>query len=87
MMFAFVSFPWPCVFSIFSFIVLIFYCSKEKGKPKGQQSKKEQKSKDYKEPSQKWKQLDLVVDINDPNIRYVSLKSSKTASRFFGKRS
>jgi len=55
--------------------------NKEKGKGKGQQTKKEQKSKDYKEPSQKWKQLDLVVDVNDPNIRPQSQKDKGRASR------
>ena len=75
MIFAFGSFLRSCIVSIFKFIVSIFNCSKEKGKGKGQQTKKEQKSKDYKEPSQKWKQLDLVVDVNDPSIRYVFLGS------------
>ena len=65
---------------MFAIANLIF--SKEKVKTtKGQQNKKEQKPKDYKEPSQKWKQLDLVVDVNEHNIRYNSFEYSKSRAR------
>eukprot|EP00794_Sanderia_malayensis_P017757 gene17757-19530_t len=43
--------------------------SKEKRKTSKQPAKKDGKTKEYKEPSQKWKQLNLVQDVPDDNER------------------
>ena len=57
------------LFAAVNFFLLSFFTyhySKDKSKAtKGQATKKESKARDSKEPSQKWKQLNLVVDADE----------------------